>query len=268
MTFIPILLLILSRVSGQECFEHQTCSSCLEDSSCGVCIYDQSTTCVPLDYPYYPYKSCNNGVFEHTCPDSPSRVTIAFKLCSSSLFFLLVGSCATIILAVITFSSLELFCGKKSSQEITLKLPELGCTVFTLFVGTFFLWLSLSLLLASPTLPWMMHIPEPSLYQSELNVFNFEYATAFSQYNCFSRNDLSNPGRYCIEFKGSDNTKEYDYQGSFTSTINNGFALGILCQFCFPSSICIFSILFLPLTQPNCLNNPPPPPPTQATFSL
>jgi hypothetical protein len=240
---LTIFLSLVTVTNAQNCWDWESCSTCSGKTMTQS--YPYPSTQVPClwcqgnEYGNV-YASCQEasqytcppGTTEvTTCPSAPSPVSTA--LTRSSPLLLLIGSlCAVIILGVSTFSPLELTCGKKSMSSPTPqgasalhKYPASLCSVCTLFMGTFFLWFSLALLLASPSLPWLMHTSVP-ISSSQ---FSFQYATAFAQYNCYPFQDRTSTAHMCTETVGTDNVKEYSSQGEYTDYINNGFILAVLC---------------------------------------
>ena len=155
-----------------------------------------------------------------TCPAIPSPFSMALKR-SSPLFFLLGALVCVLSLALATFSPLNL-CGKRAveTHELSYKRPG-GCALCEVFTASVFLWFALALLLAAPSLPWVMNVREPD-YE---DVFGFDYATAFAQYlGCYPF-DSSSTGYTCEESLGSDAVSN---DRVFLSYTNNGLALGVL----------------------------------------
>lgn len=221
-------------VAGQ-CFA-ESCSTCLEQrdynrNPCAWCQGIDGNVFGSCQEPYSPNSCPYNMVEVTTCPSAPSPASTALTR-SSPLLLVLLGLFASVLLGVATFTPAELLCGKKTMhptpQDVTSKRPG-SCSVCTLFIGTFFLWISFFLLLASPSLPWLMHTAEP-ISSSSPPLFSFQYATAFAQFECYPVQDPTSSAHTCTESLGTDNVKEYDSQGAYTGYINNGFALGIISE--------------------------------------
>ena len=202
---LKILLLLFFAVTesiAQSCYSSD-CSTCINSDPycyyyvrCGSCTSYSGSICDGE----YPTRSISN------CPKAPTVQTAQEVATTRSFAYgtLGLGVLVILIVTIATYSPLEEFCGQKVSASYN----GYGCRNHMLYISSVFLWIGLSLSLASPSLPWIVSTSGGSEY---IYASSSTFFTAFSYTSC-SKSD----------FDGSNICQSLSY-----SDLSSGLSLGL-----------------------------------------
>jgi hypothetical protein len=182
---LKILLLLFFAVTdsiAQSCSYSDNCETCLRNYNCyyyvtcGYCTSYSDSTCSGE----YPTSSISN------CPSTPAAQEVATTR-SFAYGTLGLGVLVILIVTIASYSPLEEFCGQKVSASYN----GYGCRNHMLYISSVFLWIGLSLSLASPSLPWVASATARVSYTGSAFGFTLCYKSLYVPCQSVSFSDLS-----------------------------------------------------------------------------
>jgi hypothetical protein len=216
---LKILLLLFFAVTdsiAQSC-SSSDCSTCINSGPycyyyvrCGYCTSSGGNTCDGE----YSTRSISN------CPKAPTVQTAQEVATTRSFAYgtLGLGVLVILIVTIASYSPLEEFCGQKVSASYN----GYGCRNHMLYISSVFLWIGLSLSLASPGLPWIVSTTVDSRSSSST------FFTAFSYTSCLEYYDGS---KTCQSLSFSDlssSSSTYVLSASDFAFVQNALLLGTI----------------------------------------
>lgn len=202
-----LLSLAVTQIWGQ-CPFTTDCKTCLSNRYCYFFVKCEICSTSTNACSESPITSPNNCVANRSWPTVTQLATSR-----SSIYGVLgIGLAAIIILTIISYSPIEEICGLK----VTPTFNGFGCTSYMLSFASCFLWLGLSLSLATPSLPWLASFTPTNDYQQ-----NVYFASAFMYEFCVIDNDTLEiatcPSAYVFSEIVSSSTSSV-FSSAFSST--------------------------------------------------
>jgi hypothetical protein len=161
-------MLSAMKVFAQSCYS-SNCQTCLSNPvcyyfvSCEECTYSSNGQCDGQ----YPISNRNS------CPPEPPAPTVTQLAISRSSVYGTLGlsAIAVIVITIMAYVPVEEICGNRASPTYN----GYKCSSHLLYFASCFLWIGLSLSLATPALPWIASYSPSNQYSQPTAVF----ATAF-----------------------------------------------------------------------------------------